>query len=580
MKYTEILLANTQLRAVQAGMPSRRIAVISNITVAQISEVMEYACRRETIPVELVIGEYDNIVQDAERFSNSDVVCVFLEAANILDGMPYRFEIMSKTEQEAVREKVRDEIDRVLHFLRETPLVLFNQLSALPFSTDSLRQSDFEKFVASTNAYLSEKVDSLQRSNVLLVDINKVLATIGIGNAVDFRYYYSSKALYSIAFYERYADYTVPAIMSLAGRSKKALMLDCDNTLWSGILGEDGVSSIEMTSDTVKGSVFCEVQHIAKRLARRGVIVGLVSKNNPKDIDDLIAGDPRMVLRDDDIVLKKVNWADKGPNLKNAAEKLNIGLDSIVFVDDTTFEVEAVRESLPIVQVEQVPTNLFSYPALVRKIATRFFSLSESAEDKDRARMYRESSARESARESFGSIESYLRSLSLRIQIEVNNSSLVPRIAQLTQKTNQFNLTTIRYTETDVLSSMASGDAAVYTCALSDRFGEYGVVGVCIVKRSEPDVAELDTLLMSCRALGRNAEKAFIGYIIKDCVENRGMKMIVGSYLRTEKNAQVAEFYPAVGFSLIEASADRAVFSLLAKKKVNIIPDYIQVGAT
>lgn len=580
MKYAELLLANAQLREVQAQMPSRKIAVISNITVAQIAEVLEHACRRELIPVELVIGEYDNIVQDAERFSAMDVVCVFLEAANILDGMQYRYETMSEVEQEAVGEKVRGEIDRALYSLRDTSLVLFNKLSALAFSTDSLRPSAFEMFVASTNDYLSERVSSLQLTNVLLVDIDKVLAQLGVANAVDFRYYYSSKALYSIAFYGRYADYIVPAIMSLAGRSKKALMLDCDNTLWSGILGEDGASGIEMTSDTAKGSAFCEVQHLTKVLARAGVIVGLVSKNNPKDIDDLVAGDPRMVLREADVVLKKANWADKVSNLESAAKELNIGLDSIVFVDDSSFEVEAVREKLPMVQVEQVPRNLFSYPALVRKIATRFFSLSESAEDKDRARMYRESSAREDARETFRSIESYLRSLSLRIQVGVNDLSIIPRIAQLTQKTNQFNLTTNRYTETDIRTFMTSGEAAVYTCALSDRFGDYGVVGVCIVKRVGPDVGEIDTLLMSCRALGRNAEKAFLGYVIEDYVEKLEVKKIVGSFLRTEKNAQVEDFYSSVGLSPVEVSANRAVFSLSVENRINITPDYIDVSVT
>lgn len=579
MKYTDIVLANQSLRLSQSTMQSRKVAVVSNITVAQITEFLEYVCRRESIAVELEIGEYDNIVQDAERFAGSDVVCVFLEAANILDGLQYRYETMTQAEQEAVDEKVRREIDHVINYLRDTPLVVFNKFSALAFSTDNLRPSAFESFVERLNNYLCERVFATKQANILLIDLDKVLAKIGIGSALDYRYYHSSKALYTMAFYGCYANHILPAIMSLAGRSKKVLMLDCDNTLWFGILGEDGVLGIEMTSDTAKGSVFREVQHLFKSMARKGAIVGLVSKNNPKDVDDLIVNDSRMVLGGDDIAIKKVNWVDKPTNLKNAAKELNVGLDSFIFVDDSSFEIEAVRAQCAMVQAEQVPQNLPTYPDLVRKIAARFFSLSKSEEDKERTRMYKESSAREEAREGFDGIDSYLRSLSLSVEVRVNDLSLIPRVAQLTQKTNQFNLTTKRYTENDIRNFVTSGAGDVYTCSLSDRFGDYGVVGVCImIKNDESNTGEVDSLLMSCRALGRNVEKAFFGYIIEDFFKKNKVTKIVGSFLPTEKNLQVDKFYLSAGFSVLKESPVGSSFYLSIDDKANIVPDYIFVG--
>jgi predicted enzyme involved in methoxymalonyl-ACP biosynthesis len=243
-------------------MRSRKISIISNITVAPIAEVLEYVCRRESIPVEIELGEYDNIVQDAERFTRADVVCVFFEAANVIDGLQYRYETMTQAEQKSLDEKVRKEIDCVINSLRDTPLVIFNKFSALAFSAYNLRPSAFESFVERANIYLCERVLATKQVNILLVELDKILAKIGIDSALDYRYYHSSKALYTMAFYNCYANHILPAIMSLAGRSKKVLMLDCDNTLWFGVLGEDGNLGIEMTADTVKGSVFREVQHL------------------------------------------------------------------------------------------------------------------------------------------------------------------------------------------------------------------------------------------------------------------------------------------------------------------------------
>ena len=341
--------------------------------------------------------------------------------------------------------------------------------------------------------------------------------------------------------------------MSANGKAKKALIFDCDNTLWKGILGEDGFDNIEMSAKTNDGSIFSEIQAMALALNKQGILIGLCSKNNPDDVDEVIKSHPDMQLRNEHISINKSNWSDKVSNLKDISQELNIGLDSLVFVDDSSFEVNLIREQLPEITVLQVPERLYEYPKMLRENSGLFYNLSLTAEDRKKTDMYKQQVKRTSIKMEYSDIKDYLVSLGLKMIIYQDDESIIPRMSQMTQKTNQFNLTTKRYTEGDIQKFINDSNSDVYAFSVSDKFGDSGVTGLCITNIDDNSkTANIDTLLMSCRIIGRNVEYAFIDYIIK-IIKEKKINVIKAKYIKTQKNEQVKEFYDKCSFNLTES---------------------------
>jgi len=280
----------------------------------------------------------------------------------------------------------------------------------------------------------------------------------------------------------------------------------------------------------------------------------LCSKNNSADVDEVIKSHPDMQLRVEHITINKSNWSDKVTNLKEIAQELNIGLDSLVFVDDSSFEVNLIREQLPEVKVLQVPERLYEYPKMLRENHSLFYNLSFTAEDKKKIKMYKQQVKRVAVKKEFSDIENYLASLELKMTIFENDESIIPRMSQMSQKTNQFNLTTNRYTEGDIKSFIENDDSKIIAFSVSDKFGDSGVTGLCIINfHNETQSVEIDSLLMSCRIIGRNIEYAFIDYIIK-IIKEKKINVIKAKYIKTQKNEQVNEFYDKCSFTLTESS--------------------------
>ena len=345
-------------------------------------------------------------------------------------------------------------------------------------------------------------------SNQIIVHLDNVLAKVGHDASVDFRQFQSSKALYTIGFFKSYAEAVMPAFMAATGRVKKLLVLDCDNTLWGGIIGEDGYNGFELSDLTMRGMAFREVQTILKGFLRDGLLLALCSKNNLTDIDQVLNDHPEMILRNDDLVAKKINWHDKVANLRELASELNLGLDSFVFVDDSSFEVGYVQKELPEVMCIQVPLNISEYSSVIRKLRREFFSLARTSEDDNKTKMYQQEHLRKQQSSQFNSIDEYLTSLGLKIKVFWDSLIPVSRAAQLTQKTNQFNLTTKRYTEADIHCMLSDSSYWIATFSVEDRYGDYGVTGMTIIQRDKvvPNQCVIDSLLMSCRVIGRNIE--------------------------------------------------------------------------
>jgi len=544
MKYSEIIKLNNELEGA-INSPDYKIAILSNIMVHQSKEICEYSLRIESVNAKVLLGEYDNIVQDSAKFQDANAIVIFWDTYNFIDGFQYKAESLSNLEFENIVEKVETEIDLVLNNLKDSSLVLINKFSSLIFDQFSLSNSRINKLVLRLNVYLEEKCSS----NVKIIDIDKVVSRLSIKSSIDLRYYYSSKTLYSIDFYKKYFEYIKPIFLSTTGKIKKALILDCDNTLWKGILGEDGFDNIK---------IYCEIQHLIVHLAKKGVIICLCSKNNSQDVDNVLENHPDMILKDEHIVVKKVNWNDKVSNLRSIAQDLNIGLDSLVFIDDSSFEIELIKRELPAIQTFQVPRKEYEYGLMMREVSNLFYSLSQTKEDTQKVQIYKKQFQRSEEKEKIGNIEDYLESLCLLLIVHVDDLSQVSRIAQMTQKTNQFNLTTKRYTEKDIRNLVEDEFKTVISISVSDRYGDNGVTGLAIL---DIDKSAIDTLLLSCRVLGRNIEYKFMDVIV-DCAKNKDLRVLNSQYIKTMKNQQVSDFYERCGFIKVDEVDNSSEYNL------------------
>ena len=576
LKYTEILQLNKALVGTIQSKPYE-IGVLSNVTVNSFKEVLEYSCRLNQIEPKVEIGNFDNIVQDSVVFKNKDLIIIFYDVLNIVDQVSEFFEDLEEEKYNNLKNKLFTEIDIIFENLSNSASVIFNSFSSAYYNNNNnnVQVSKIETFVKELNAYLEEK----KTNNVSIVNIDKLFAHIGFKQSIDYRFYHSSIAPYTFAFLNNYVAAIETVILRNTGKHKKAIIFDCDNTLWKGVIGEDGMEGIDMSPTSKSGKFYHFVQRIAVFLSKRGVIVGLCSKNNEQDVLDILRNHKDMILKEEHIVIKKVNWVDKASNLRAIASELNIGIDSLVFVDDSYFEINLIKEQVPEITTIQVPTSISDYPDLVLKNVYTYFNLVINSDDTKRTEIYKQQFERENSKTFFSSIEDYLASLEIELKVVKNDKTHMPRIAQLTQKTNQFNLTTYRYTESQVDHFMVDNKHDVYAMFVKDKFGDNGLTGVCIAKDDEndPKTVILDTLLMSCRIIGRNIEFVYVSHIIKD-LANKGYQTLTADYIPTKKNNQVEDFYDKVGLNLIENIDGTKHYSLniahFEPKKV----DYIKIN--
>jgi FkbH-like protein len=540
--------------------------------VHQSKDIIEYLLRLNGVNADIELGNYDNIVQESQK-QKKDATIIFWQVENLVDGLQYKIDLLSQSEIDAVEQRTKSEIDLVINNLKDCPLILINKFSSLIFSYSIISNSKLDCLVNRLNIYL----ESFIQKNIRLINLDKIISNIGISHSFDLRYYYSSKAPYTIEFFKLYAQYINPFFMSANGKAKKALIFDCDNTLWKGVLGEDGIDGIDISATSKYGIIFREIQSIALSLSKQGVIIGLCSKNNLNEVNEVLNNHPDMILKDRHIAIKEVNWSDKATNLKRISKKINIGLDSIVFIDDSPFEVNLVKEYAKDVMVLQVPDRLYKYPEMFRNNLGLFYSLSLSKEDNNKTKMYVEQKQREVIKSKFSTVDKYLASLNLKVDIFENEKMLIPRIAQITQKTNQFNLTTKRYTEVEIKNMILSPDIDVYAFSIKDKFGDSGVTGLCIITSLDKSTVVIDSFLMSCRVIGRNIEYIFMDYIIES-LKVKNIRNIKSEYRKTMKNTQVKYFFESCSFNIISSEGRTKFYDLPMDKYRRSGIKYIRIA--
>jgi FkbH-like protein len=334
------------------------------------------------------------------------------------------------------------------------------------------------------------------------------------------------------------------------GRSAKCLVLDLDNTLWGGVIGDDGLEGIKLGQGSSLGESFVALQRYALGLSRRGVILAVCSKNDEANAFLPFDRHPEMILKRTNIACFVANWNDKAANLREIAQRLNIGLDALVFVDDNPFERNIVRRELPMVAVPELPEDPALYPEMIAA-AGYFEALQLTTEDLDRTNQYQANLQRAELQASATDMEGYLRSLEMELQWSPFDRVGLQRIVQLINKTNQFNLTTRRYTEPEVMKVMENPRAFTLQLRLLDRFGDNGIIGIIIAEPSPDGSFVLDTWLMSCRVLGRGVEEATLGIVAEEAARV-GVEELTAEYRASAKNGMVREHYPKLGFTKIE----------------------------
>jgi FkbH-like protein len=358
-----------------------------------------------------------------------------------------------------------------------------------------------------------------------------------------------------------YGDLVARLLAAWQGRSAKCLVLDLDNTLWSGVIGDDGLNGIVLGQGSALGEAHLAFQNYARALTRRGILLAVCSKNDLANAIEPFENHPDMVLKRDDVACFVANWQDKAHNLRQIAADLNIGLDALVFADDNPAERAIIRRELPTVAVPELPED----PALFGDTIARggyFEAITLTAEDMARSEQYQKNIARRELLQSASDMDSYLHSLEMVARWSGFREGDIPRIAQLINKTNQFNLTTRRHTEVDVKGMIGDPRIVSLQIRLTDRYGDNGLIAVLIGRLIEGSATlEIDSWLMSCRVLGRDVESATLN-LLADTARRSGADMLLGRYRPTPRNGMVADHYRRLGFAEAGADGDDTLWRL------------------
>jgi FkbH-like protein len=549
--------------------PPVRLAMIGSATMTHLQPSLRVAGLRRGLHVTIYENDYGQYLQELHDSKSAlhrfkpDTVLIALDAYHLTAGVDAS---MSQAESDAAFDSLRERLLGIWKLARGVGAKVLHQ-APLPVIPDLIGSNEQRlpgsraAMVARLNAALRPMADA---AGVAVVGLDARAAVDGLLGWHDAALWHRAKQEVSPATAPVYGELVARLMAASLGRSAKCLVLDLDNTLWGGVIGDDGMDGIILGQGSALGEAFASVQDYAREQSRRGVILAVCSKNDEANAVEPFEKHPEMVLKRTDIACFVANWSDKASNIREIAKQLNIGLDSLVFLDDNPFERNLVRAELPMVAVPEVPED----PALVPRCladAGYFEALTITPEDLERGRLYQSNLARESLRASVTDMDSYLRDLQMQLVWSRFDSTGLARTTQLINKTNQFNLTTRRYSEDEVASVMNDARAFGLQLRLLDRFGDNGIIGIVIGRRvpDDPEAVIVDTWLMSCRVLGRGVEAATLALVVMSA-KALGARRLIGAYVPTKKNGMVREHFPRLGFANLSEAPDGSTRWLLA----------------
>ncbi len=542
------------------GAEAHRVLMLGQCTTTWVAQALTAQAWGRGMAVSVIDGGYDNVIQELMAAANGDTeidTVVFL---------PWCQRLLSRGDRSAAQ-RVQDE----LSFWKRAWGVAREQLKArivqVGYDTDEVGPTGIHLSGAGDGATgMVREVNQVLRDELpggaYFVDLDQVAGRMGRDGFYDPRRYHWTKQPFSEDGAALLGSHLVAGVRAVTTGPKKVLVLDLDNTLWGGVVGETGALGITL-GESPDGEAFRAFQQYAKGLAERGVVLAVCSKNNPEDAREPFEKHPDMALSLDDFAAFEAGWGPKPDAIKRIAEALNLGLDSFVFFDDNPAEREHVRQALPEVEVVNVPEDASGY-ARALEAGLWFEAVQVTGADRQRVAQYATEHRRRDAEQSFGSIDEYLNSLEMVGDVREIDDADMSRVVQLLGKTNQFNLTTRRHTEDDVRSMLAQDGAVGLTLRLSDKFGDHGLVSVVLGEPGVPDeqgVLRIDTWLMSCRVIGRTAEQFMLDALVTRAKHLR-YKRVTGEYIPTRKNQLVADLYDRLGFERESEDDGRVVYGL------------------
>jgi FkbH-like protein len=557
-----------------AGLQTKpiRLAVLGSSTVTHLLPGIRIAALRRGIWLTTYETDYGQYLQELldrgsalHAFSPTAVLFV-LDAYHLFRGVSVDADA---SEADAFLDRTMADIDRCWELARDACQGPILQQTVLPVFPTLLGSN--EQRLAGSPTHLAFRLNARLRQGaetggVHLVAVDQSCAEIGLSSWHSPVLWFRAKQETTPVAAPLYGELVARVLAACQGRSFKALVLDLDNTLWGGVIGDDGMAGIALGAGSALGEAFVSFQSYAKDLARRGVILAVCSKNDHSNAIEPFRSHPEMVLREADIACFVANWDDKAGNIRRIARELNIGLDAIVFADDNPFERNLVRGELPMVAVPEFGEDAASYRHTLAA-AGYFEAVTITADDRERRRQYQQNQQREAERSQSTDLAGYLAGLEMQLIATRFNRVDLLRTVQLINKTNQFNLTTRRYEEADVVAIMNDSRSSGLSLRLLDRYGDNGIISIVILRPEAAghgldDSYLIDTWLMSCRVLGRGVEDATLNVVVSEA-RRLGAARLVGEYRPTAKNGMVREHYERLGFASLGTSADGASRSVL-----------------
>ncbi len=542
-----------------------RLAVLSNATIDLLVPALVASAARHGIALEIIQPSYDQVAQEAltpdstVNSAHPDAVLFALDYR----ALPLKLALGDPDAAAAMARGAVGYLETLRNGIQaNSNAVCILQTFAPPAETlfgsmDRVLPGTLRSLIDTINRDVAALVAASTHGQVLL-DVAALAETVGLANWHDPQLWNMGKFAFSDEFIPLYADHAARIVAALRGKSRKALILDLDNTLWGGVIGDDGLEGIKIAQGDPSGEAHLAVQRLALDLRQRGIVLAVCSKNTDAVARQPFEKHPEMLLKLDHIAVFQANWEDKATNIQSIADELSLGLDALVFLDDNPVERGLIRTLLPQVAVPELPEE----PALFARTlaaAGYFEAVALAREDLERAGFYQDNARRANLQKQLGGVDAYLESLDMTITFQPFDATGRARIVQLINKSNQYNLTTRRYTEPEVAAAEADPEVFTLQVRLADLFGDNGMISVVICRPAEPAVWQIDTWLMSCRVLGRRVEQMVLRAILENA-RAAGIQTLRGTFRPTERNQLVIDHYARLGFSKLGEDASGVTY--------------------
>ncbi len=560
---------------------SKKIAFLGNFTLNGLKEVLEVLSYEKNLELKIYDSPYAQFKQEIVNQNSEwhkftpDLTFLILDFDALIGDARFEYYSWGEERRKQLIDKTCDEFkDFLVNALNSQngKIIVSNFIfpTFSPFGIyDCKTKYTLRDFVNSLNQIIKKMTE--EHPTLFCMELDSFFLKFGEKNVKDEKLRFLADIIVSPSHIPDLAKNMMRYIKPLFGLTKKCLVLDLDNTLWGGILGEEGFDKISL-DDKPPGNAFLEFQKVILQLYSRGVILAINSKNNASDVKEVFEKHPKMILKENNFADAQINWDDKASNMVEISKNLNIGTDSFVFWDDDPVNRELIKSQCPEITVIDVPKDSALYANTLREL-DEFDSYNITLEDSLKGKMYAEQNLRKKNKKKFSNLDEFLSSLQMQVTIKKADKFTIPRISQLTMKTNQFNLTTKRYSPEEIEKIVNNSGYLIKTFSVQDKFGDNGLTGLYIVNKEEPKKWKIDTFLISCRVMGRNIEKVMMADLIDEAIKEK-IENILGEYISTKKNEVAKKLYQKLGFSRL----DENQYELKELQKNIIIVDNIEIS--